>query len=137
MKQSILILTALVFIASHNSSFSQEAETPQTKVLSPAEHAKKKTAKMKEQLELSDKQEKELYQVNLDHEKANEIIRKEKEALKAKQKALRSQHKVDVEKVLTADQRVKLEEIMKAKHAKKCKKERSNTPPPPPPPPTK
>jgi Spy/CpxP family protein refolding chaperone len=85
------------------------------KDLTPEERAQKRTDKMTKELELSEEQAKQVYAINLNDAKEMEAIRIEKEKLKKRAKAQREKSKAEMDNVLTAEQKVKMEQLKKAK----------------------
>lgn len=89
------------------------------KDLTPEERAQKRTDKMTKELELSEEQAKQVYAINLNDAKEMEAIRIEKEKLKKRAKAQREKSRTEMDNVLTAEQKVKMEQIKKEKIEKK------------------
>ena len=140
MKKTILTLAIVLMAAQFSAVFAQETpvKVEQERVkLSPEEKAKKKTQKMKSELGLTKAQEEKIYVANLEHARAMEDLRKEKEALRARQKDLRHSHKSQVTSILTKEQNIKLEALAKEKREKarqRCATKCNHHVPPPPPP---
>lgn len=116
-------------IALSSTTFAQDRQDKENrptkeekKNMSVEERAKHKTDRMTKQLELSEDQAKQVYDINLDFEKENKALKAEAKKIKEKSKAKRLARKTEIEKILTPEQQAKVDELeakRKANHAKK------------------
>ncbi len=136
MKKSILALGLLLISTGFMPVYGQDETTvlkEEKKQLTPEERAKKKTDRMVKDLNLSEEQGKELYDINLKHAVEREALKKEREALKAKHKKAKEQHIESLKQVLSKEQMAQLENLKKERRERaKCKHDHSIPPPPPP-----
>ena len=135
MKKTILTWSMLLLIASFTNGFSQAVEAEHKKEhkvdYTPEQVARKKTDHMTKKLGLDEKQQKAMYDINLEHAKKQAALKAEKRALKAKYQAEKSAYKSNVDDVLTEEQKAKLEEL----RAKQAERKADKRPPKPPLPP--
>ncbi len=96
------------------------------KNMTAEEIARKKTDKMKTELELTADQEKKVYEMNLAYAKEMKAIQAEKEALREKAKKSRENHKKNLGTVLTPEQKKKMEENEQKKKEEMKKKRESH-----------
>jgi len=111
MKKTLLI--AAVFSL---TIFGVSAQRGQQKtMLSPEERAEKLSAKMSEQLELSEDQKNQIYQINLDNAtKRQAEMEARKEEMRAKRAAMMEKNKgqqAQIEAILTPEQKTKWAEL--------------------------
>ena len=101
-----LILTTALIIGTIGSGFSQTKQDRQKK--SPEERAKQMTEKLDAKLNLTEKQESEIYQFNLDHSKKMEKMRSSNQDLKKSRmedhKEMKADNEKKMEKILNTDQ---------------------------------
>lgn len=124
MKKVALVVVIIGLMAGGMTSFAQDASTPPPKGekhqdLTPQQKAEKKTKKMTEDLGLSATQAKTIGDLNKKQAEEMEAIHAKMKALKDEAKAKRDAYDKEVDKVLTADQRVilaKQKADRKAKH---------------------
>lgn len=137
MKKTVVILGLLLMVNTFNNAIAQKMvkgdHVEHAKNLTPEEIAKKRTDRMIKDLGLNDSQAKQVYDLNLKQAKENLALKKEREALKAKAQANKSQYEKEVNGLLTKEQlekKLALEAKRKADRATK-----KNNPPKPPHPP--
>lgn len=136
MKKTILTIGLLLFIAGISPVMAQDnkpQKKEQLKKMTPAQIAVKKTDRMKKELNLTDTQYKEMYEVNLRHAREREALRIEKHKLKQRAEIENKKHKEGVSKILTAAQKEKQKELIEKRKANKENK-RGTAPRPPKPP---
>jgi Spy/CpxP family protein refolding chaperone len=125
MKKLITTIGLGMVIALSSVTFAQDQPTKPTKEerknMTVEEKAQKKTDRMTKQLALSGDQAKQVYDINLKHEKENKVLRAEAKKIKEKGKALRAEKRTSLEKVLTPEQLAKAKE-MEAKRKENHKK---------------
>lgn len=121
MKKVTLLFALIGFMALGTASFAQACpdHIGEGHKLDPKARAEKKTAKMTEELGLTDEQSRKVYQINLDHFQ-------EMDKMKAAMKESRDTYKSSVDEILTAEQRAKLEE----KQAERQEKHKEHKPQP-------
>lgn len=108
-------------------SFGQQTENPDEK-LTVEERATKHTTRMKEELTLTESQEKEIYQINVAHISQMDVYRQEQKALREKMKAEREATKAKIKAVLTEEQRVIFEQKEEERRKKKEEHKKNNQP---------
>jgi Spy/CpxP family protein refolding chaperone len=111
MKRTLLV--AAIFSLTIFGVFAQRGQ--QKTMLNPEERAEKMTAKMTEQLELSEDQKKQIYQINLDNAtKRQAEMEARKEEMRAKRAAMVEKNKsqqAQIEAILTPEQKTKWVEL--------------------------
>ncbi len=127
MKKLITTIGLGIVIALSSITFAQDGPKKHKKLTTEErqnmpveEKAKHKTDRMTKQLELSKEQAKQVYDINLEFEKENKTIKADVKEMKKKSKANRTERRTEIEKILTAEQRVKAKE-MEVKHQEKKK----------------
>ena len=121
MKKVVALVALVGCMVVGSSSFGQDVpvERNERVEMSPTQKAEKMTAKMKEDLKLSDEQATEIKQINIYHIQEMEDIKRQIKALKAEAKAKRQAHKAKVDEVLTDEQKKLHEEKMAERKAKR------------------
>lgn len=124
----MMIAIALLFggIASAQETTAPKKIKPAKQELRPEDQATKVTAKMTKELVLNANQVTQVQAINMDAAKQREAIKKEAnlkpEDRKAQLNALEENTKVKFKSVLTADQYVKMEEMLKNAKLKKTER---------------
>jgi periplasmic protein CpxP/Spy len=108
MKKLVLIfgMVALVF----SQSMAQEIAKNERKSWTPEERAEKMTSRMALELELDEKQQKEIYAVNLRRANDMQAHREEMKSQRGQMKEKQSAYQAEIEKSLTEEQKAKLAE---------------------------
>jgi Spy/CpxP family protein refolding chaperone len=122
MKKLITTIGLGMVITLSSVTFAQDKQGKQNrptkeekKNMSVEEKSKLKTDRMTKQLELSEDQSKQVYDINLKHEKENKILQAEAKIIKEKRKASREEKRENLEKVLTPEQLDKAKEMEAAR----------------------
>lgn len=135
MKKTILTFSLLVLMASFTTATAQQDVKKNRKELkaemTPEQQAQKKTDRMTKSLALDEKQQEEMFNINLKHAKEQAKLREERKALKAKIQAEKRSCSADIDNTLTEEQKAKLKEL-KAKKAEQKSKNKHPKPPKPP-----
>ena len=107
MKKVVALVALVGCMVVGSSSFGQDVQKEKKERVekSPIEKAEKMTEKMTEDLNLTEEQVEEVKQVNVYHIQEMEEIKQKMKALKAEAKAKREEHKKNVDKILTEEQR--------------------------------
>ncbi len=107
MKKVVALVALVGCMVVGSSSFGQDVQKEKKERVekSPIEKAEKMTEKMTEDLNLTEEQAEEVKQVNVYHVQEMEEIKQKMKALKAEAKAKREEHKKNVDKILTEEQR--------------------------------
>ncbi len=117
MKKMMTTLGIGLMIALITPAVAQDKQGPakkEYKEMTVEERAQKRTDQMTKNLELTEDQAKKVYEINLEHAKKMEELRKQKKAQNDKTKA-------ELDKVLTDEQKKKAEELKKERDEKRKK----------------
>ncbi|SMD42596.1 protein of unknown function [Aquiflexum balticum DSM 16537] len=110
-----LIMIAAIFMMTYAGAFAQRGQ--QKEMQSPEQRAEKMTAKMTEELGLSEDQKQKIYQINLENAKKRqeqrESMQAEREAKRAEMQAQAKAQNDQIEAILTPEQKTKWEEVKK------------------------
>ena len=135
MKKTILTMALLMIIASQSSAVAQNENSKnktELKSLTVEEIAAKHTARMKKSLGLTDEQEKNIYDLNLEYAKQKAALRTQRKALKEKAKKNHEDFKNSLDQELSAEQLEKLKAIKAERIKKRTEKQGMSQPPKPP-----
>lgn len=105
-----LLMIAIIFSLSF-TAFAQRGQ--QREMSTPEQKAERMTNRMAEQVDLSEEQKKEIYNINLQNAQNRQV---EMEARRAEMEAKRAEMKSQIEAVLTPDQKEKWEEVRNENH---------------------
>ena len=125
MKKVVALVALVGCMVVGSSSFGQDVQKEKRERVekSPIEKAEKMTERMKEDLNLTEEQAEEVKQVNVYHVQEMEEIKQKMKALKAEAKAKREEHKKNVDKILTEEQRkIHAEKIAERKAKREARK---------------
>ena len=100
-----LLMIAIIFSLSF-SAFAQKGQ--QREMSTPEQRADRMTTRMTEQLDLTEVQKKEIYNINLQNAQNRQV---EMEARRAEMEARRAEMKTRIEAILTPEQKEKWEEV--------------------------
>jgi len=127
-KKLFTIIGLGIILATSSTTYAQghKKEHEGKENLTVEQKAQKRTDKMTKQLKLTDKQATEAYDIHLKHIKEMDKIHSEMKALKAKAKAQRESSKLEMDKILTTEQKAKAKELHEKKMEKRKEKHGNN-----------
>lgn len=117
-----LLMIAAIFTMTFAGAYAQRSQGASKggqdkESMTPEQRAEKMTARMTEELGLSEDQKQKIYQINLENAQKRQVQREEmQEDQKAKRAEMQAQNQVQnaqIEAVLTPDQKTKWEEVKK------------------------
>jgi protein CpxP len=127
MKKVVALIGLVGCMVAGNLSFGQGEPLERNKrvEMSPTQKAEKLTAKMKEDLKLSEEQAQEINKINVYHIQEMEDIKRKMRALKAEAKEKREAHQAKVDEVLTDEQKkLHAEKLAERKAKRDARKEK-------------
>lgn len=126
MKKLVLVfgMVALVF----SQSIAQEVAKNERKSWTPEERAEKMTSRMAAELELNEKQQKEIYAVNMKRANDMQAHREQMKAQRGQMKEKQANYQAEIEKSLTDAQKAKLAEKKENRKSEYKKGQRGHGP---------